>query len=137
MADEEEDLTARMNHLSLVMAENKLLRTMNTELRSKHTRDVEKISDLENQIASFEPSAKNARDADKIFNLKQELDALFQAKEASDNLLEIAKAKLKESEKKNKAQGLELKMLTEIEASKKRVMEMHLKRAERANKDQK
>lgn len=137
MADEEGHMTAKMNHLSLIMAENKLLRTMNTELRSKHTRDVQKISDLENQIASFEPSAKNVRDADKIFDLKQELDALFQAKEASDNLLDITKAKLKESEEKNKEQGQELKKYTDLEASKKKMMEMYLKKVEQGNEDQK
>lgn len=137
MADEEGDTTAKMEHLSLILAENKLLRTINTELRGQHTRDVEKISDLENQIASFEPSAKNSRDADKIFDLKQELDALFQAKEASDNLLDITKAKLKESEKKNREQGQELKKFTDLEASKKKIIEMHLKKLEQADEAQK
>lgn len=140
MADEPE---RSGDMVSLIMAENKLVRTMNTGLREQHSRDAERISDLETQIASFDPSEKNYRDAEKIFNLKRELDSLFQANEASDYLLQIAKMELKASKKKNKEQEKELNKLkkelkkyTDKEMSEKKVRQTGLERIEQANKIQ-
>jgi hypothetical protein len=87
---------------SFVMSKNKLVQTMNDSLRIKQGRDAEKISNLENRIALVQPSAKNISDTEKIHGLKSELDAMFQANEYSNNLLDIAKKDLKESNKKNK-----------------------------------
>ena len=130
--------------ISLIKAENKLVRTLNTGLREKQSRDAEKISDLETQIASFEPSVKHSKDAEKIFGLKRELDSLFQANEASNALLEITKMQLNESKKKNKEQEKELNKLEKKlkkyivkEMSEKKVLQMGLERIEQANKIQK
>jgi hypothetical protein len=140
MADEPEHSG---DMISLIMAENKLVRTMNTGLREQHFRDVEKISDLETQIASFEPSVKNFQDAEKIFNLQRELDSLVQANEASGYLLQIAKRELKASKKKDKEQEKELNKLknelkkyTDKEMSEKKVLQMGLERIDQANKIQ-
>jgi septal ring factor EnvC (AmiA/AmiB activator) len=129
--------------VSLIIAENKLVRNLNTGLREKQSRDAERISDLEAQIASFEPSVKNYKDAEKIFGLKRELDSLFQANEASNNLLEITKMKLNESKKKNKEQEKELNKLknelkkyTDKEMAEKKVLQMGLERIKQANKIQ-
>lgn len=80
-------------------------------------------------------------DAEKIINLKR---ALFQANEVSTSLLKIAETKLMESEQKiedlekelNQVKK-ELKKYTDKEASEKKVIEMHLKKIEQGNRDQK
>jgi uncharacterized protein (DUF3084 family) len=119
---------------SLVTSKNKVVQTMNDLLRIKQGRDAEKISDLENEIAAVQPSAKNISDTEKIHGLKMELDAMFQAYEASNNLLDIAKKNLLESEKKNKELEERNKNLekylgyhTDFENSKKKLIGMQLK----------
>jgi chromosome segregation ATPase len=95
----------------MIVAENKLVRTMNMGLREQHSSDAEKISDLKTQGASFEPSAKNTKDAEKILNLERQLNSLFHANETSNFLLETTKMKLDESKKENKEQEKELNKL--------------------------
>jgi hypothetical protein len=138
LMSEKSHLLAEISRLtaenSLVMSKNKLVQTMNDSLRTKQGRDTEKISDLENDLAAVEPSAKNFRDAEKIHELKMELDAMFLANEVSNDLLDIAKEGLMKSNKKNKElegrnKNLEKHLVyhTDIENSKKKLIEMRLK----------
>jgi hypothetical protein len=91
-----------MNETALIMAENRLVRTMNTELRDKQLRDAEKILSLDNEIALVQPSAQSLKDAERIHKLKTELDVLWQFNETSNSLLDMTKQKNKELEKKNR-----------------------------------
>jgi hypothetical protein len=95
-------LRALADMVLMIVAENKLVRTMNTGLREQHSRDAEKILNLETQIASFEPLIKNTRDAEKIFDPERKLDSLFQANKTSHNLLEIAKMDFDEARKRTR-----------------------------------
>jgi CO dehydrogenase nickel-insertion accessory protein CooC1 len=137
-----------MNETALIIAENRLVRTMNTELRDKQLRDAEKILSLENEIALVQPSAQSLRDAEKVQKLKTELDIVRQFNETSNSLLEITKKKLRKSEKSNKELEKsnhhveekikklqnDLKKYVDKETSEKKVVEMHLKRLEEAEK---
>lgn len=126
--------------IRVTMAENELLRTMNMLLVEQQDRDVEYISELEKAIASYESEVQSIY-ANKIFDLKRELDLSFIAKETSDNLLEITKDKLKKSKDKNRKlkeenEKLEsaLKKYTDKEKTEKTLLEMHLNKIEEAKK---
>jgi hypothetical protein len=145
-----EEAQRMMNENALLIAKDRLLMTINDGLREKQARDAEEILDLKAQIALVQP-----RDADRIHNLKSELDVVWLFNETSNNLLDITKQKLNQTEKKNKDleksnkylqekneklnkmnKKLEkdLKHYTDMENSKKKVIELHLQRIEQAEK---
>jgi myosin heavy subunit len=118
---------------SLLMSKNKLIQGMIDSLRIKQRRDAEKITDLENELAALEPSAKMCRDAEKIDRLKTELDSMFSDNEFLNKILDIAKESLTKSNRMNKEQKEKIKNLeehlgsrTDFENMKKKITEMQL-----------
>jgi ribosomal protein L20 len=145
-----DEIQRLMNENALLTAKDKLLMTINDGLREKQARDADEILGLRAEIALLVP-----RDAERIHKLKSELDVVWLFNETSNNLLDITKQNLKQTEKKNKDlekgnkylqemheklkkmnKKLEedLKHYTDMENSKKKVIELHLQRIEQAEK---